>query len=138
MKTVLKLSNIHHQLILEHIKSNPEKEICGLIGGVWQGKTAIAKAVIQIENISPTPTISYHMNPQQQIRTMLDFDKRGWQVVGIYHSHPHGTTSPSHTDIRDAHYRDAVYLIGLPNGELKVWHILRGEATQVEICRGGF
>lgn len=135
MKTVLKLSDIHHQLILEHIQSSMEKEVCGLIGGVWQGKTAITKAVIQIENISPTPAVSYRMNPQQQIRAMLDFDKRGWQVVGIYHSHPHGTTTPSPTDIRDAHYRDAVYLIGLPNGKLKAWHIMRGEVTQVEISK---
>ncbi len=133
MQTTLKISDIHQKLILEHIQTHPTLEVCGLLGGIWQGKTAIVHKVVPIENISPTPEIRYAMNPQQQIQTMLAFDKQGWQIVGIYHSHPNGTATPSPADIREAYYLDAVYVIGLPNGELKAWQIVGRETKGVQI-----
>jgi proteasome lid subunit RPN8/RPN11 len=38
-------------------------------------------------------------------------EAQGLEMVGIYHSHPHGPDSPSPTDIAEAYYPDAVYLI---------------------------
>ncbi len=138
MAAVLKMSDSHQKFILDHIQSRPEEEVCGLVGGYWQGHTAVAQQVVAIDNISTAPAISYRMHPQMQIETMLAFDRRGWQVVAIYHSHPHGPAVPSPTDIDEAYYSDAVYLIGLPDGELKAWQIGRGKTIEVTLILSSY
>lgn len=133
MKALLKMSDIHQKLILEAVQSQQEVEVCGLMGGVWQGQTAVVRQIVPVENISPTPATRYQMHPKTQSETILAFDKHGWQVVGIYHSHPHGEAVPSPTDIAEAAYPDAVYLIALPTGVMKAWQIIRGKIKEVEI-----
>ncbi|MBF0400978.1 MAG: M67 family metallopeptidase [Magnetococcales bacterium] len=41
----------------------------------------------------------------RQLRT------EGQQLLAIYHSHPQGDTTPSPTDLQQAYYPDALYLI---------------------------
>jgi proteasome lid subunit RPN8/RPN11 len=38
-------------------------------------------------------------------------EARELDLVGIYHSHPHGPDTPSDTDMHEAYYPDAFYLI---------------------------
>ncbi|MBZ0307117.1 MAG: M67 family metallopeptidase [Anaerolineae bacterium] len=131
------MSDVHQKFILEAVQARPEVEVCGLMGGVWQGQTAVVRQVVPVENISPTPAARYQMHPKTQSETILAFDKRGWQVVGIYHSHPRGEAVPSSADIAEAAYSDAVYLIGLPTGELTAWQILHKQVFPVKILIDG-
>ena len=64
---------------------------------------------------------------------MLDFEKRGWEVVGIYHSHPSGSARPSPTDLAEATFSDAAYLIGVPGGDLRGWRINGGDVQPVQL-----
>ena len=139
MKTVtaLKLSESHYKSIKDHVDGTPDVEVCGLIGGVWQpyDRLALARVVIPVKNVDPAPSVRYAMEPQALLNAVLNFEKKGWEVVGIYHSHPHGTAQPSVTDAAEAMYPDAVYLIGVPGGNLTAWRIIRGEihAAALEI-----
>jgi len=61
---------------------------------------------------------------------------RGLDVIGFYHSHPHSPARPSPTDIAEATYPDAVYLIvslagAAPNARL--FRIERGAATELPL-----
>ena len=47
----------------------------------------------------------------------MEIDQNGWELVGIYHSHPNGPDKPSVTDIQEAYYPDVVYMILSPDGE---------------------
>ena len=133
--TILKLSDSHYKSIKNHIDSAPELEVCGLVGGVWQpyDRIALAREVVAAKNIDSHPAIRFTMEPQELLNALLNFEKQGWEVVGIYHSHPHGEAQPSATDIAEALYPDAVYLIGIPGGNLTAWRIIRGESRPVEI-----
>ncbi len=51
------------------------------------------------------------MDPKQQIKTILDIEKKGLQLLGIYHSHPLGPQSPSEIDIAQAYYPEVAHLI---------------------------
>jgi proteasome lid subunit RPN8/RPN11 len=73
------------------------------------------------------------MSPQEQLQTMLAFDRQGWQVVAIYHSHPHGPLQPSPSDLAEWTYPDALCMIGLPTGELGLWQIVRGKVISVTL-----
>lgn len=134
-QTTLYLTDSHLHLIREHLDSEPDQEVCGLIGGVWQpfDRIAIAKTVIAIPNISETPRVRYYMNPESQIRAMLDFEKDGWELIGVYHSHPRGDPIPSPTDIAESFYPDVIYLIGVPGGHLKAWRIVGDQVTPVTL-----
>jgi proteasome lid subunit RPN8/RPN11 len=55
------------------------------------------------------------MHPEQQVQAMLDIEARGWELAGIFHSHPNGPSVLSATDVRRAYYPEAVYLIISPD-----------------------
>ena len=55
--------------------------------------------------------VRYRMEPLEQLAAFEAIDAQGWQLVGIYHSHPAGPEQPSPTDIAEAYYPEAVYLI---------------------------
>lgn len=67
-------------------------------------------AVYPIENNLHSPT-AYQMNPQQQLKAMLELEANGWQMLAIYHSHPNGPETPSLTDIQQTTYPEALSLI---------------------------
>jgi len=93
--------------ILTHLQECYPEEGCGLLAGDNLGRVT---AVFPIENRLHSPT-AYEMAPQQQLQAMLDIEANGWQLLAIYHSHPHGPETPSPTDIALAFYPEAVTLI---------------------------
>jgi proteasome lid subunit RPN8/RPN11 len=107
-----------------------KREVCGLIGGVWQPypRKATAHEVVAISNSDPQPSHRFRMSPPEQLAAMLHFHRQGWQTVAIYHSHPHGPLVPSASDIAEWNYSDALCMIGLPSGEVGVWRIAQGKA----------
>lgn len=45
------------------------------------------------------------------IALLRQLREEGRELVAIYHSHPQGDTTPSSTDLQQAYYPDALYLI---------------------------
>lgn len=94
--------------LLEHLQACYPQEGCGLLAG--DGETGWVTAVYPIENSLHSPT-AYKMNPTQQVQAMLELEARGWQLLAIYHSHPHGPETPSVTDVAQAMYPEAFHII---------------------------
>lgn len=94
--------------ILEQLQACYPLEGCGLLAG--DAAAGWVTAVYPIENSLHSPT-AYKMDPAQQIQAMLDLEARGWQLLAIYHSHPHGPEIPSATDVALATYPEALYVI---------------------------
>jgi proteasome lid subunit RPN8/RPN11 len=108
--------------IVAHVQSELPNEACGLLGG--EGGTV--RRVYPVENILHSPW-EYQMDPQRQVEVMLEIEGAGWELVGIYHSHPGGPPLPSAADVARAYYPDSAYVILAPeNGE---W---RGRAFRIE------
>jgi proteasome lid subunit RPN8/RPN11 len=82
------------------------EEACGLVAG----RDNIALEVIPVTNALHSP-VRYRMDPQEQLEAFTRIEERGLEIVGIYHSHPSGPAQPSPTDIAEAFYPEAVYLI---------------------------
>ncbi len=91
------------------------QEACGLLLGYCQTSYFQVVDVRPIKNILESPT-RYQMNPEQQIQVFNEMEARNLQLVGIYHSHPGGPEYPSATDMDEAYYPEAVYIILSPNG----------------------
>lgn len=93
--------------ILTQAQHSPELEICGLIAG----KDGRASRCYPVSNSAPHPERRYQMEPKGQIDAMRQMRENGEALIAIYHSHPHTPATPSATDIEEASYPGAVYLI---------------------------
>jgi proteasome lid subunit RPN8/RPN11 len=96
----------------EHILSCLPEEACGLLGGIGEQ----VHLVVPITNRDRRPS-RYRMDPQEQVRAMLRMEDLGFQILGIYHSHPLGPSHPSGADTKEVTYPEAAYLIWSPQEE---------------------
>ncbi|MCA9916700.1 MAG: M67 family metallopeptidase [Anaerolineales bacterium] len=116
--------------IFTHLQMCYPEEGCGLVAGSELGRVT---AVYPIENHLHSPT-TFLMNPQQQIQAMLDLEASGWQLLAIYHSHPHGPETPSPTDIQQATYPEAfsiiVSLADLTKPTVRIFQITGPKVTE--------
>lgn len=93
--------------LLHHAQAGAGHEVCGLIAGRHGRPTRC----LPVTNVAVSPATRYEMDPQGQIDAMRDMRRRGETLFAIYHSHPTGPAEPSATDLEEAAYPDALYLI---------------------------
>ena len=93
--------------ILNHARSNPNEECCGLLAG---RHGAIAQA-FPAQNVAERPASAYEMAPKELFRIIREIRAAGLELLGIYHSHPKGDNRPSARDVERAFYPDAAYFI---------------------------
>jgi proteasome lid subunit RPN8/RPN11 len=94
---------------LDVARKAPE-EACGLLAGVIQAGVYTVREVISTTNALHSP-VRYRIEPNEQLAAFEQIDAAGLQLVGIYHSHPNGPDRPSQTDLAEAYYPEAAYLI---------------------------
>ncbi len=87
------------------------REACGLL----LGKEAQITAILPAENVHPAPRTHFTIDPQTLINAHREARSGGLQVLGYYHSHPHGRAEPSATDRAHA------------SGDGRIWAIVAGE-----------
>lgn len=94
-------------------------------------------AVYRATNVEASP-IKYGLSPQELLSILRDVEKRGWEVVGFYHSHTHTEAFPSATDKKLAFWPDCRYVIvSLQNAEspsVRAFCIVNGEVTEDTIA----
>ncbi len=91
--------------MLAHLEACLPNEGCGLLAG----QAGIVHEVIPIPNAAASP-VRFRMDPREQLRALDAIDEKGWELLGIFHSHPAGPVGPSVTDVAEAAY-SAVYVI---------------------------
>src|ERR671935_1398929 len=94
----------YDQLVV-HARAEYPNEACALLGGAGR-----VERVYALPNAEASPTF-YVVEPKAQLAAMNEMDDRGWDLVGIFHSHTFTEAYPSRTDVELAAYPDAAYLI---------------------------
>jgi proteasome lid subunit RPN8/RPN11 len=113
------------------VARQPSVEVCGLLGGAGNR----VMIVIPVTNILTSST-RFLMEPQEQICAFKTIEDYGWVMVGIYHSHPKGPETPSKTDIHEAYYPDAAYLIWLKQSGrwgCHAFRIINGLVNEIDL-----
>jgi proteasome lid subunit RPN8/RPN11 len=80
----------------------------------------------------------YLMDPDEQLRVLLEIDDDDEVVWGIVHSHVASPPYPSPTDIGLAAYPDAIYVLASfasEPPELRAWTIVNGAVNEVVLER---
>ena len=126
------LSQSHVRTMVEHARREVPNEACGLLAG----KDGWVERVYPVTNADHSPT-TYRLDTEEQYRAFVEMDEYNWEMAGIYHSHTHTRAYPSPTDIKQAHYPDAVYLIiSLSDPDrpmLRGFRIAEGEVEEIEL-----
>jgi proteasome lid subunit RPN8/RPN11 len=120
-----------------HAQSEPAHERCGLLAGRDDG---VITRVLHAHNISGDPATQYEIAPAELFQLMREIRGSGLRLLGIYHSHPHGTNEPSRTDVQRAYYPDAAYFIISPQPHedrpVRAFSIRDGGVSELEISSG--
>jgi len=93
--------------MLAHVRGAYPQEACGLLAG----KAGQVQRFHPTRNAHPTPTTRYSVDPRELLAVLRAIEADGRELLAIFHSHPATRAYPSQTDITQAHYPDALYLI---------------------------
>lgn len=95
------------ETMVAHARAGAPHEVCGIIAG----DDGNFRRLFEARNVAGEPRVTYQMDPEEQLRIFKTIDDHGWDVAGVYHSHPASPAHPSPTDLELAFYPDAVYFI---------------------------
>jgi proteasome lid subunit RPN8/RPN11 len=136
----LVIKKTDNQRIIDHCLAGLPNESCGMLGG----KDGAVEKVYCMTNAKPGPDY-YEMDPEEQFRVMKDIRESGLELIGLFHSHPHGQAYPSSVDVAQAYwpgtelpnYPDAVYIIASfmdrENPVIRGFSIEEGRVTEVTL-----
>ena len=93
--------------MIRHASEGYPNEACGIMAGAEAKKTI---AFFPMKNLDES-SISYFMDPKEQLRVFKEMREKNWQMLGIFHSHVASEAFPSQKDVRLAFYPDVSYLI---------------------------
>jgi [CysO sulfur-carrier protein]-S-L-cysteine hydrolase len=95
-------ANAYAQMI-GHCYDGLPLEACGLLAGPSSpdGVTADAHIVYLTRNAAESSRV-YTVDPRDHLRADRDAEERGYEILGVFHSHTHTDPYPSPTDVAQA------------------------------------
>ena len=96
---VLRLPANVYTEIIGHCLSGLPDEACGLLGG--DPATGDVVRCYPTRNLAASAKL-YTVDPKEHLRADRDAESRGFEIIGVFHSHTHTDAYPSPTDIAQA------------------------------------
>lgn len=117
------------QMIAHAFACHPE-ESCGLLAG--PGPSDIRR-VFPTTNVLHSST-NYTIDPSEHLNAIREADANEWEVIGVFHSHPHTEGYPSVTDVTLAPDPSWLYVIigmeQIDEPTVRAYRIVAGEITE--------
>lgn len=123
-------SALADEMVRAAVEAAP-REACGLL----VGRVRMVARVVPAGNIDPAPT-RYTIAPEDHFAAVRGARRDGLEVIGVWHSHPHGPPLPSASDTAEA-VSDFVYVIvGLtPEPAIAAWRLVGGNFVALGLVR---
>lgn len=99
------LKNVYNEMIA-HAQAGYPNEACGILAGTVEKSTHF----FAMNNLDQA-SISYFMDPKEQLQVFKKMRELKVEMTGIFHSHVASEAFPSQKDVRLAFYPDVSYLI---------------------------
>ncbi|MDH4215139.1 MAG: M67 family metallopeptidase [Candidatus Thorarchaeota archaeon] len=106
----LHISRRNLKRLYEHAEMLLPQEAVALLFGTTTGASVYANRVELMENTSTNFLTSFSVNPEAEYILLIDAEKRGESLVGIFHSHP-APPKPSLTDMKNMRLNPVIWLI---------------------------
>jgi proteasome lid subunit RPN8/RPN11 len=118
-----------------HAEEMFPSEAVALLFGTTSGTAVSATRIELMENISSAELTSFSVDPESEYTLLMDAEKRGESLIGIFHSHP-APPKPSATDLRNMRLNPVVWLVASKlSGDwiIKGYLLDNGETLEVSI-----
>jgi proteasome lid subunit RPN8/RPN11 len=99
----MELSGPMFEEMLAHARAGLPNEACGVIAGD-DGRPV---RVYPMRNAEQSPVV-YRFDEREQLQVFNEIEEKGWELLGLFHSHTRTEAYPSPTDRAHAHWRDPV------------------------------
>jgi proteasome lid subunit RPN8/RPN11 len=130
MSRQLILKKDHWQEMLHYVDRHLPLEACGLLAGTGNQ----VEKVIKVRNQLQSP-VRFVMDPYEQLKAFDWIESNGFDLLGIFHSHPAGPETASATDILEATY-EVIHVIWSrieDHWQVRGFWIEDGEASEVSL-----
>jgi proteasome lid subunit RPN8/RPN11 len=94
--------------MISHAKAGFPNEACGILAGSKDGGEA---GTFYAMKNADAASVSYFMDPKEQLLVFKAMREKGLEMRGIFHSHVASEAYPSQKDVRLAFYPEVSYLI---------------------------
>ena len=130
MVSTLVLSESLLQEMIAYVNQHAPLEACGVLAG----KAARAEKMIGVLNQAQSP-VRFVMDPYEQLHAFDWIDSNGFDLVGIFHSHPTGPETVSPTDILEAAYEVVHVVLSYTGNQWKArgFWIENGKASEITL-----
>ncbi len=110
------------QLIQQELNNNKPYEACGVLIGNINDTTVNVERAQPITNVRHSRT-SFELDSEEFYKVWNDAEKKGKEIVGIYHTHPVSSAVPSLWDRETMQNVTNVWLIaGVDGMRAYVWN----------------
>jgi proteasome lid subunit RPN8/RPN11 len=132
-----------HDSIVAHAREELPNEACGLIVGDRPASDGgVPLRWVPARNSLASP-YRYEIDPDDLLRVTIEVDDRDETIWGIVHSHVASPARPSPTDLRQATYPEAIYvLVSFDPAEadpitgaesVRAWRLVDGSVHEVAL-----
>ncbi|MBM3904167.1 MAG: M67 family metallopeptidase [Thaumarchaeota archaeon] len=108
-KTII-LSQSQKQILIDHAKKCSPVESCALLFGKEEFNVSTVKEIFLTENTKNSP-VNFNISNEELLRGYQEAERKGLDIIGIFHSHPHSEASPSSTDKKFMMINPVVWVI---------------------------
>ncbi|HEY7590681.1 MAG TPA: M67 family metallopeptidase [Candidatus Limnocylindrales bacterium] len=131
------------QQLIDHARAEVPNESCGIVVGDRPAAEGGVPLRFEPARNKAASRYIYELHPDDLLRLTIETDDAGEVFWAIVHSHTHTPARPSATDIAQALYPDALYILvslavegedaaaAMPS--VRAWRILDGEVFEVEL-----
>jgi proteasome lid subunit RPN8/RPN11 len=136
MQRKLHISRRNLTRLYEHAEMQLPAEAVALLFGTISGISVYTNRVELIDNTSTATLTSFSVNPETEYNLLIEAEKKGDSLVGIFHSHP-APPRPSPTDMKNMHLNPVIWLVASKltgSWEIKGYILDTNDATEVIIC----
>jgi len=127
------------EAIVRHARADRPNEACGLVvGSAHAADGGVARRYVPCRNGAASPS-RYVVHRDDLLAVLADLDRTGQELWGVVHSHVRTPAVPSSTDIAEAAWPAAVYILvtlaeGPDEGSLRAWQITDGSARELALA----
>jgi proteasome lid subunit RPN8/RPN11 len=95
------------EAMLNHATHDRPAEACGLLAVDSHGKVRFVYCLSNADASAGAFTIA----PEEYFGANRHAERQGWEIAGVFHSHPNGSPGPSATDLAKAPAADWLYIV---------------------------
>lgn len=93
--------------MVAHSRFTYPEEACGLLAGPGDGRVTMAYC---LTNRDRSP-YRFTVDPTEHFRAIKHAERCGWEIIGVFHSHPQSDAHPSAVDVSNALDPNWLYVV---------------------------